>query len=388
MDQVSASINKRFTVLDSFRGVFALCVVVFHMHYVNSISELAFFRHSDLFVDFFFVLSGFVLAHSYAFKKELSFKRFTLSRFFRIFPLHIVTLLFFIIFELVKLYALKYGITFSKPPFSAENDPSEIIPNLLLLQSWTTYTNGLSFNYPSWSISIEFYIYLIFYTTLIIKGLLRYLLWFLIASVATWLFINGYLTSANILSNSVLRGLSGFFTGTFTYVLYLRTYEKIKLQSLAFSIFELLLFVFILYTISTNFNNKGIVIILLFSISIYVFAFEKGVLSAFLSTIFFKHLGKLSYSIYMTHASLLLVFLTIYMALDKILNIKPIAPLIGGTRVIDFGSSMANNSAIVVVLTTVLITSYFTNKYIELPSQKAGRNLIDKLSANNKADQP
>ena len=265
--------KKRFTVLDSFRGLFALCVVVFHMHYLNSFTEIPFFRNSNLFVDFFFVLSGFVITHGYAFNKKLSFGRFSISRTFRIFPLHIAMLSVVIIIETVKMAALKYGINFNRMPFTGETDPSQIIANLLLLQSWTTYTNALSFNFPSWSISIEFYMYFIFYSTLIVKGNFRYLLWLGIASAATILFINNYLTADHILSSSVPRGLSGFFAGATTYFLYNKTYKIIQLKPVIYSVIEFVLFIALLFVIASDINNKGLIMIFLFSSSIYVFTY-------------------------------------------------------------------------------------------------------------------
>jgi hypothetical protein len=45
--------TQRFNVLDSFRGLSALFVIVFHMYYVDSLTELIFFRGSSLFVEFF-----------------------------------------------------------------------------------------------------------------------------------------------------------------------------------------------------------------------------------------------------------------------------------------------------------------------------------------------
>ncbi len=378
MNKLTTSTISRFTVLDSFRGIFALCVVVFHTHYFNSITETSFFRGSDSFVDFFFVLSGFVITHSYAYKKDISFKKFTLSRFFRLFPLHIATLIFYILLELCKLVAYKYGIAFNKPPFSAENDPSQIIPNLLLLQSWTTYTNALSFNYPAWSISIEFYIYLIFFITLLVKGLYRNILWFFIASIATLLFSNSYLTTADILSITVLRGLSGFFAGALTYLLYKNTHNIIKLGTIGSSLFEISLFISILFVISSNFDNKGIVLLFLFSASIFIFAFEKGLLSSLFSKQLFNGIGKLSYSIYMTHAPILFMILGLYMILEKFLKTKSMTLMIKGCRFVDFGSIFLNNLGVLITVITVLLVSNITYKYIEIPGQRFGKKFIKK----------
>lgn len=370
--------KNRFTVLDSFRGIFALCVVVFHMHYVNSITGLSFFRNSNLFVDFFFVLSGFVITHGYAYNKKLSFGRFGISRTFRIFPLHIATLFVVIVIEIFKMTAFKYGINFNRMPFTGETDPSQIMANLLLLQSWTTYTNALSFNFPSWSISIEFYMYFIFYCTLIFKGIFRYLLWLAIASIATFLFINNYLTADHILSSSVPRGLSGFFAGATTYFLYNKTYNSIQLKPFIYSVSEFVLFVVLIFVIASDISNKSLILIFLFSASIYVFAYEKGFLSKFLTTNIFTSIGKLSYSIYMTHASILLIILTVYTVAEKALHLHLVTPLANGIKMIDFGNSVLNNIAIPVILTIVISCSNLTYRYIEIPGLEFGRKLINK----------
>lgn len=65
--------NKRFEALDAFRGICAISVVIFHMHFIDSITELSFFRGSAIFVEFFFILSGFVLAHGYGSREGLKF---------------------------------------------------------------------------------------------------------------------------------------------------------------------------------------------------------------------------------------------------------------------------------------------------------------------------
>ena len=55
-----------FRVLDSWRGIAALLVALFHLDIYSALYSLDFTRNAFLFVDFFFVLSGFVITHSYA----------------------------------------------------------------------------------------------------------------------------------------------------------------------------------------------------------------------------------------------------------------------------------------------------------------------------------
>lgn len=60
----------RFSVLDSVRGVCALLVALYHVEVIGGIhaghlSGFAIVDNAYLFVDFFFVLSGFVIAHAY-----------------------------------------------------------------------------------------------------------------------------------------------------------------------------------------------------------------------------------------------------------------------------------------------------------------------------------
>lgn len=170
--------KKRFEALDAFRGICALSVVVFHMHLTGSITELSFFRGSAIFVEFFFVLSGFVLAHGYAYKENLKFFTFMKFRFFRLYPLHLF--MFFVMFtlEIGKLLAYKYGgFVFNNLPFTNSFAIQEIIPNLLLIQSWTPYTDPLTFNFPSWSISIEFYMYALFFGSIVACSKNKVVVW-------------------------------------------------------------------------------------------------------------------------------------------------------------------------------------------------------------------
>jgi peptidoglycan/LPS O-acetylase OafA/YrhL len=58
------SANKHYLELDGLRGVAAICVALFHQQ--TYLGGKAFFGHGYLAVDFFYMLSGFVITHAYA----------------------------------------------------------------------------------------------------------------------------------------------------------------------------------------------------------------------------------------------------------------------------------------------------------------------------------
>jgi peptidoglycan/LPS O-acetylase OafA/YrhL len=60
--RMTSFVKHRFHVLDGMRGIAAILVMLFHY---NSRWHLPFLKNTYLAVDFFFILSGFVICHSY-----------------------------------------------------------------------------------------------------------------------------------------------------------------------------------------------------------------------------------------------------------------------------------------------------------------------------------
>ena len=86
---------KRFEVLDSLRGICALLVATFHLNVMSHVFELALLRNGWMFVDFFFVLGGFVIMTAYGGGRVRTAGdgwRFLLRRLGRVWPLHLATL--------------------------------------------------------------------------------------------------------------------------------------------------------------------------------------------------------------------------------------------------------------------------------------------------------
>ena len=83
--------------------------------------------------------------------------------------------------------------------------------------------------------------------------------------------------------SEVIRGLSCFFAGALTYLIYRKINLKFeKINTNLFSVVEFLLIFLIIYIISYVEEYKAIYASLIFLVIVFFFAFEKGVLSKIL----------------------------------------------------------------------------------------------------------
>jgi peptidoglycan/LPS O-acetylase OafA/YrhL len=129
--------QRRFQVLDSWRGIGAVLVALHHLLVAGHIQETALVRNAWLFVDFFFVLSGFVLAHAYGARIGCarSALAFMVRRAGRPWPHHLAVLGCFVGLELVKLCLSGLGVTFGQEPFTGSYSLAALTGNALLLHS-------------------------------------------------------------------------------------------------------------------------------------------------------------------------------------------------------------------------------------------------------------
>jgi peptidoglycan/LPS O-acetylase OafA/YrhL len=147
--------------LDALRIVAAVAVVVLHYAEYTKDNAVAHFvfthvQHFNLFVDLFFVISGFVIAAQYLEKVDSydATKRFLWRRIARIYPLHLLTLGFYLAIAAVLQLGLAHGENPARYPLS------DIPAQLLMLHA--VVGERLTFNFPSWSLSAEMFCYLLF----------------------------------------------------------------------------------------------------------------------------------------------------------------------------------------------------------------------------------
>ncbi|MFL9813583.1 acyltransferase [Stutzerimonas sp. VN223-3] len=371
---------KRFVVLDSFRGICAVAVVLFHTQILLSFSELSFFRHADLFVEFFFVLSGFVMFHAYGTREfgPQVLRRFAISRTFRLYPLHLVMLLVFIGLEFGKLWAEHHGFSFNDAAFTGKTAPSEILPNALLLQSWIGGFNSLSFNTPAWSISIEYYLYMLLALVLLLVP--RYCGRLL--ALATLISFVALYVDLDVIKPFIWRGASCFFAGALTYRLYQAlepALDRID-DRLFFSVLEVLCLLLVYRTLTHPTPHQGIIASLLFCVVVLVFAGERGAVSRLLQRRGFARLGELSFSIYLTHAAVIFAFTSAAVVISKLTGSEytMILQQPGSEQIMRYistGNVLVDDLLTLLELGMVLAVSSLTYHYVELKGIEMGRRV-------------
>lgn len=359
--------QQRFDVLDALRGLCALLVVFFHLPVSSHLHPLALFRHGYLFVDFFFVLSGFVIAHAYGGRlgsvKDLG--PFLIKRLGRVWPLHAVMLAAFVGLELCRLWFHFDAAT----PFARDRSVEALVTNLLLIQSFNIHPY-LTWNGPAWSISVEMGAYVVFAAIMVLAPR-RFTAISLLLIVAGALIV---LTQSTRFMNTTYnfgfpRAVYGFFLGCLVHRIWLMkppTFAPVVAGWL-----QLICLVVVGAYVSYAQGPWTVAAPLFFAVSIWIFAEERGLVSRILSVRPMLALGHWSYSIYMVH----MFVITIMLILARKLQIMP-----DGRR-IDFGSPWLNDLFALAVIGLIIGLSVLTYRLVEIP----GRDAVNAWLARRKA---
>ena len=291
---------KRFVVLDFYRFVAALGVFIFHLKNIDKGISPVWNGSYGLFVDMFFILSGFVISYSYPSTPTgmRSYTRFLVRRIARIYPLHLVTLLIFAVLALVGIAGPTSHASFS-----------DFVQNLFLVQAWGI-TDHLSFNSPAWSISAELFCYLLFPLFMLLAGRVSPLVLAIIVAVSY-----GILAHANLpiwqersqmyganFDFGMLRALPSFLNGILLTVLFRLSsdYRKKPVAIAGIALFAVSVLVLNVYA-------KPDLAIMLFSLAILVTATGESAFARFPGSDWLGRLGNTSYAIYMVHELLLIL---------------------------------------------------------------------------------
>src|SRR5882724_4992502 len=133
-DAASHTTKLEIRPLTSIRGIAAMAVVAYHFRdnftekfYLDGITLL--FSRGYLWVDFFFLLSGFILSHVHAeefIRGPAPYRTFLVKRIGRVYPLHVITL-----------FVLLLPFFWPEAQLMASTrTPSSFVSNLLMVHAW------------------------------------------------------------------------------------------------------------------------------------------------------------------------------------------------------------------------------------------------------------
>ena len=321
LDEVSRV--DRFQSLDGWRGICACLVAFAHitiwLGLGSHLHAMAVFDNFYLFVDFFFVLSGFVIAHAYEQRLTgfVTAEDFVVRRFGRLWPLHMAVIAVLVSLEFVKLgYVHLTGTVPVQAPFTQLHSIPTLFANLVLVQAFGFAPQAArNWNFPSWSISTEFYTYILFAGACLVASRFRrhardatmlgvaFTVMLVGAEICILRSYQG--TNLNIIwGYGLFRCILGFFAGYVTHRVWLAFGSP--MQRRVASVIEIM--ALSLVTVLVLFwgaSRLSFAAPLVFSIAIFAFAGDRGILSRAMNNLIIRSLGLWSYSIYMIHTILI-----------------------------------------------------------------------------------
>ena len=363
-NDISQSSKPQFREATNFlRGICALAILIFHYQHFfyqgigatdfDKTNQPFYFLFSTVYnsgflaVEIFWCISGLIMTHSYINKKDNSAKDYTVSRVARLYPLHIITLLVVTILQQISLQKLS---TFQ---IYGNNDLRHFLLNLFFIQSWG-FEKGFSFNAPTWSVSLEILIYILFF--FVIASLKRFRFWVPIVVLAV------YKLTVNIELISPFRDcLAYFFLGVVIY--FCSSFVTKKFFGsiiLLILVIEVLAFSALRHLNLISLEPEGIGFIWGAAFLVFFVAQIDGSRLARL-LIKVRMLGDLSYSVFLWHVP-----------------IQMTIKLVQAKYSID-NSIAYNQSFLIFFIALTYSVGYLSYRYIEQPAQR----VIQKRLAHN-----
>jgi peptidoglycan/LPS O-acetylase OafA/YrhL len=362
-----ATSTRQIHCLTPMRGIAAIWVMLFHIDVslfyrdfggLLPRDQTGLFSKGYLWVDFFFLLSGFVIAHVYSQQlssrpRKVAVTKYLWARFARIYPLHLFTL--GVLMVLTPIIAAYYPAVIDGS-WTTYFAWSAVPSNLLLTQAMNQHVY-LSWNMVSWSIAAEWWTYVLSIPCIIwlAKSSLRTSLIYALGAFLALVALVFNLPDKNLditFNYGFLRCLFEFNIGLVLYQLFLR--EKMNAWLASDGIV-----IALIVAIVTIFHLRlhDLLIIPCFSLLILALGYNNAKTNVMLNKPMFQYLGKISYSIYMVHCLWFMVFWFLFPQLKSQWGITSFSLL-----------ERWSYAAVFIALT--IISSHFTYHYIEIKCQR------------------
>ena len=315
--------------INGLRGISIILVLFYHLFDTNI------FRNGFLGVDFFFVISGFILTYKY-YTEQISLRVFFYSRFKRLIP-SLVLCLIFVYFLLTLLtkdtFILNENFNLIKSTLFFYN-------NFYLLDTINYFNSNIEnyLTYHLWSLSIEGQFYIIFpFLILLGKNFYKVLIIIFILLLLIYLYQNTIQFSSELIENNNLTIVAdNFFSPTLRFVeLIIGCFSAIIVKSTSGNILKnkifnnsinilcvsFLTYILFFYNLSVDYHPGFITILISLVISIIIinlFFTPQNYLLKILNSWILQFFGNISYTLYLFHVPLF--FLLNYYLKESLIN--------------------------------------------------------------------
>jgi peptidoglycan/LPS O-acetylase OafA/YrhL len=276
-----------------------------HINIESPLKHISLVNQAYVFVDFFFILSAFVLYLSYD-RDNSTFKKLVFKRIKRLYPLHLFILLLFFIFELIKYFIIEKHFHLNTNAFHNETSISSFFVSLLLLDSFSLFPHNI-WNAPAWSISAELYAYIFIVFFTFHDKLKNYIFSIMIILVCLFVFNRGTLDYGS--NFGIIRCLYSYIL----VILFFR-YKLIRIiNPFSFCVsIALVIMYFLFYKYFTNFE---FVLPIAFTFIIFFIYYK---IPAYTYNKYLIKLADLSFEVYLIQALIIVFFSDIFILLkDK-----------------------------------------------------------------------
>ncbi|ARV16601.1 acyltransferase family protein [Polaribacter sp. SA4-12] len=367
--------------LSSLRGIAAILVTTLHFHFflgaIFPYEAAGLIDKLYLMVDLFFILSGFIMCYVYedVFNKGLekkSYKNFLISRLARIYPLHVLVIGAELLLFLGYLCIDKFQFL---SDWNQHLYRLDAIPFQLLFLETVGIFDFATWNMPAWSLSAEWWAYVIFPFLFIFFKKVGYKKWFLalISVISLWFFIETVLAPLHPFLNfppdpkkidldvnwhwGTLRGIVGFIAGMIVWQVY-----KFSTLKKVFSNVWVFLSLIALCIISMYYHWYDTVTVFIFMMIILSSAYGSSIIDKLYSFKFLRKLGDWSFSIYIWH-----MFIINMISFYFMLNVDK---KVGGILRPLNGSLMEARVSFIIFMLITIFVGFLSYKYLENPTRK------------------
>jgi len=293
--------KNRNNSIEFFRFLFMLVLAVWHFELINI------FKHGYLVVEFYFILSGFLLYRSFL-KRNIGTVRYTLKKIKRFYLEYLIA---FILIYSLNLYYMRFSFGALSIDYIFDN-VIRILPELLFLQDMGIFKGG--FNYPLWYLSV-----------LIVGGGLLYamlntgkrvtvnvILPVLVILVYTYLFSSDKPSLENwdivgCFPLPLLRGMAGISIGILTYHIYINNIGSITRYRTLLNLVSIPCFLFFILSMFAV-QSYDCYVLIFVPVMILSCVVPGTWINIAFSSSFWAKCGGITYEMYLLHASVMYLY--------------------------------------------------------------------------------